>query len=63
MKKWINPTVQITDARRLISITYDSHNMCLVVLCDDGTLWARYSEMVGDQVEWKWKLLDEFSPP
>jgi len=42
---------------RAISVTYDSHNLELVVLCEDGTLWKRY---FTNQTGWSWDKISHF---
>jgi hypothetical protein len=42
---------------RAISVTYDSHNNQLVILCDDGSLWQRVYSHTGG---WEWLKVTQF---
>lgn len=44
-----------------ISIAYDAHNMQMMILCDDGTLWRRYSRRDPEmgEITWKWEKIEE----
>lgn len=56
----IRKTPKPKSNRKPISCTYDTHNLWLVVLFDDGSLWRRFSDRDEfGAVSWKWaKLAD-----
>lgn len=52
---------------RPIGVTFNPHNSQLIVLCEDGQLWARVLDDLAPKTGqfvavWKWEKLDEFKP-